>query len=902
MFSNSKFDVKVISFSLDDHPARIKSIVEVAGQCFTSTISYHSIPSWDALWRKHGLQGRAPEILGAIVAWDCMRFLALGGETLSLCAGLAMSDDVKAMWRHCFLRQFGEWRYRNAFEYRSQDLPRCISAPVDEIQARGDTAAAPDVKRRILLTNGGGKDSLVGMLLLNDAQVPYDIYEGTLPLGGAHKLQRDLLKDLRAVATREERRLITVEVSDDFFSSEDSRFAHMGVETHHIKSDFAVGHTANYVGYIPIILEHDYSGVWFNIEASADRTMAVWNGEDINHQWCKSVEYQEISTNLFRLLTGQKFKDGFSSTLRGAYDTVIYAIAASEPEMLAKAHSCNIDKPWCRKCPKCCFSYLMMSSMLGEAYAKTVMGTPVSLFEDLDNRSNWRDLLDAEHVAWECVPSHRECLQAVDRCRQRGIRPQVFDEFAGRSSEHSPSTQFLQVKWDAIPAPLRGPLLHRMGKTGMRISTEVVIVGAGQAGLSMSHTLKSQNIEHLVLEADSVGASWKNRWDSFQINTPNSTIALPGLPGTTAQGFMGHAEVQQLLAGYADANQLPVATQVKVISARKSQGRFLLETPACEIETKALIVATGEYAAPRIPAPLKSLSADVELIHSSRYRNPKDLPAGAVLVVGGGQSGAQIVEDLLDAGRQVYWSLSDRPSNIRRLRGKDFMEWWDIGGLLHNHVSEDPAIRMGIPGALFRARTTEFPLVSGKGSDGLGRSISLQLMAQRGVTLLGKLEQTQGQVLSFRDVRPQVERAIAGTRAEYEKLSNIADIYYEDREEPPHEDEERFLPMEMSSGWLPEESPAQLDLASAGISAVVAATGFNAGWSWLHVDGILDSHGYPLGQDGVAPVSGLFFMGMFNIQRLSSTCLCNGGRDADMLLPHVKDFLGEEELTMETVS
>ena len=732
--------------------------------------------------------------------------------------------------------------------------------------------------------------------------MPYDIYEGTLPLGGSHEVQRALLKALRAVASVGDTRLITVEISDDFFSCASETFDRLGVQARHYKSDFAVGHTANYIGYFPIILQHGYSGVWFNIEASADRTMAVWNGEDINHQWCKSVEYQELSTGLFRSLTGQRFEDGFSSTLRGAYDSVIYAIAGSEPAMLAKAHSCNLDKPWCRKCPKCCFSYLMMCSVLGETYAQNVMGLSTSLFDDIDNRSNWRDLLDAQHVAWECVPSHLECLQAVNRCMSQGIRPGVFSEFASRRHDDGDSGQFLRVTWESIPAPLRRPLLGRIGKSRMRLTTDVLIVGAGQAGLSMSRTLKSHRIPHLVLEGGSIGASWDNRWDSFQINTPNSTLALPGLSLRVPQGFMDHREVQRVLRTYADANGLPVVTDTRVLSARKSKGGFLLETPGCEIETKALVIATGEYATPRFPAALRGIGDGVNLIHSSRYRNPTTLPSGAVLVVGGGQSGAQIVEDLLAAGRKVFWSLSDRPSNIRRLRGKDFMDWWDIGGLLHSHISEDPAVRDNVPGALHRARTTEFPLVSGKGRDGLGRSISLQRMEEQGVKLLGKLEAADDQVMHFRDVRPQIERAIAGTKAEFEKLSRIADRYYAGREEPDWENEERFIPPEMSSGWIPAESMSRLILTDESISTVISATGFHSGWPWLHIDSVLDGHGYPLGEDGASPIPGLFFLGMFNIQRLSSTCLCNGGRDASALVTRIRQLLEDDQPEMEAVS
>ncbi|EGJ33927.1 MULTISPECIES: hypothetical protein [unclassified Moorena] len=298
--SSSKFDVHVRGVTLHSQPATLHIDLEIAGRSFFSHITYQSIPSWDALWERYD-QSIEPELLGALVAWECMRFLALGGEKVVLCEGLQCSATVRELWTDCFRKQLGEWRYLNQLRYPSPTYPKLVvQEPISQIECDGSTAppqaqypraeVSPPPRKSSLLTNGGGKDTLAGMLLLREAGVPFDMYEGYVPIAKSSiALQEALLQRLKEAAAPPESKTIKVKIEDNFFSCPDHVFEAMGVEAKYNKIDFIVGHTANYIGYFPVILYHQYTKVWFNIERSADNSMADWDGNPINHQWCKSV-------------------------------------------------------------------------------------------------------------------------------------------------------------------------------------------------------------------------------------------------------------------------------------------------------------------------------------------------------------------------------------------------------------------------------------------------------------------------------------------------------------------------------------------------------------------------------------------------------------------------------------
>lgn len=417
---------------------------------------------------------------------------------------------------------------------------------------------------------------------------------------------------------------------------------------------------------------------------------------------------------------------------------------------------------------------------------------------------------------------------------------------------------------------------------------DAVIIGAGHSGLSLSSLLTEAGVRHQVLEAETIGSSWTRRWDSFRLNTPNFLTALPGYQydGTDPTGFATAPDVIDMLAGYARRRQLPVVEGCTVHRVFAVGDGYRVITSHGTLEARCVVVASGEYRRPRWPRAFFSPAAELEVVHSGDYRRPEQLGPGAVLVIGGGQSGAQIAQDLRTAGREVYWSMADRFSHIRRVRGRDSMHWWDMQGLLHRHVSERPEVIAGVPGALQKARTAEFPLVSGTGALGMGSSISLLSMHREGIVLLGRLEHLEGHIAHFRDARPQIREAVAGTRAEYKHLYDMADAHYASTKETATDDA-RYLPEEVYLDWEPDASPRCIRLDAAGIGTIVAATGFDAQWPWLEVPGVLDPNGYPLGEYGVSPQPGLFFIGMYNLQRPSSNFLCNGGRDAEALLPSI---------------
>ncbi len=450
------------------------------------------------------------------------------------------------------------------------------------------------------------------------------------------------------------------------------------------------------------------------------------------------------------------------------------------------------------------------------------------------------------------------------------------------------------------PIPLIPPVspsaLPSRPSSSVPAGLPLAIIGAGQAGLSLSALLQEAGVEHRVLEAETVGASWQRRWDSFQTNTANATMALHGhaYAGDDPEGFMGAPEVIRRLRDYADERVLPISEGCAVHRVAPECGGYAIDSSQGLIHARAVVVATGEYRRARMPRVPFAPAPGLAVLHSGDYRGARQLPDGTVLVIGGGQSGAQIAQDLHDSGRSVYWSLAQRHSHTRRLRGKDSMTWWDMAGRIHQHVSEAAGVLAGEPDALRKARTAEFPLISGKGSGGLGSSISLLAMHRAGIRLLGRLQGFDGSIARFADVRPQLRTAIEATRAEYAYLDSLASAYYATHPEP-RTDDARYIPEEVYLHWEPDTSPRELDLQAAGIRSVVLATGFVAEWPWLDVPGALDAHGYPLGEFGVSPQPGLFFIGMHNLQRMSSSFLCNGGRDARDLLPAILQHLGRSD-------
>jgi putative flavoprotein involved in K+ transport len=270
---------------------------------------------------------------------------------------------------------------------------------------------------------------------------------------------------------------------------------------------------------------------------------------------------------------------------------------------------------------------------------------------------------------------------------------------------------------------------------------DTLIIGGGQAGLATSYYLGKLGGEHLVLEqAAQAGNAWRNdRWDSFALLTPNWSFQLPGAPyqGAAPESFMPRDEIVERFEQYVQRFQLPVQYGVRVSSVTPMDGGYCVQSEAEEFRARQVVVATGLHQRPKLPAFASQLSRRVAQVHSGQYRNPSALPDGAVLVVGSGQSGAQIAEELYFSGRKVYLCVSSAGRAPRRYRGKDIYEWLHLSGFLDRAVEKLPS-----PKARFNAN----PHLSSR--DG-GRTLNLHQFARDGVSLLGRLRGGQGERLLF---------------------------------------------------------------------------------------------------------------------------------------------------------
>ena len=373
----------------------------------------------------------------------------------------------------------------------------------------------------------------------------------------------------------------------------------------------------------------------------------------------------------------------------------------------------------------------------------------------------------------------------------------------------------------------------------------VVVVGGGQAGLSMSYCLKRIGVDHVVLEKHRIAHEWRERrWDSFCLVTPNWQCRLPGFPyaGPDPDGFMVKDEIVRYIEDYVRSFDPPVAEGVHATSLRPAPaGGFDLQTSAGPCHADEVVVATGGYHQPAIPRLAERLPDDVTQLHASAYRNAGALPPGEVLVVGSGQSGCQIAEDLHIAGRRVHLCLGSAPRTARRYRGRDVVAWLEDMGYYTMPVHEHPLKE--------RVRAKANHYVTGR--DG-GRDIDLRQRAQEGMRLYGRLVGARGGRLELGgDLRQNLDQADAV--AESIKASIDKFIAASGAEAPT---EPRYVPV-----WKPREEPLTLDLAGAGITTVIWSTGFRADYGWIEAP-IFDGRGYPAHTRGVTSAEGLYFLGL----------------------------------------
>lgn len=395
----------------------------------------------------------------------------------------------------------------------------------------------------------------------------------------------------------------------------------------------------------------------------------------------------------------------------------------------------------------------------------------------------------------------------------------------------------------------------------------VAVIGGGQAGLAMSYCLQQKDLDHIIFEKNQIADSWRSkRWDSFCLVTPNWQCQLPGFayPGSDPDGFMKRDEIVHYIEAYAATFDPPVHEGVAVLSLRKTNpsSAFELNTSVGEFTADQVVVATGSYHLPKIPRISERLPEYILQLHSSEYRNPEILPKKAVLVVGTGQSGCQIAEDLHLAGMQVHLCVGSAPRSPRRYRGKDVVEWLDQMGYYDLSIDEHPQKEK------VRTRTNHY--VTGR--DG-GREIDLRQFALEGLKLYGRLKTISGDKLEFQpDLQQNLDQADA-VAASIKKT--IDDFIEKNAIEAPLETP--YQPV-----WQPTAETLKLDYHAADIGTVIWCTGYHADFSWIEVP-VFDGKGNPSHKRGVTTVPGLYFLGLPWLYTWGSGRFSGIARDASYL-------------------
>ncbi|PDP87367.1 FAD-dependent oxidoreductase [Glycomyces fuscus] len=391
---------------------------------------------------------------------------------------------------------------------------------------------------------------------------------------------------------------------------------------------------------------------------------------------------------------------------------------------------------------------------------------------------------------------------------------------------------------------------------------EVVVVGGGQAGIAMSEHLSDRRVPHVVLERSRVAERWRSeRWDSLVTNGPVWHDRFPGLEftGLDPEEFASKERVADYLATYAEKIGAPIRCGVEVTSVHRNTGRrgFRVQTSDGDFDACYVVAATGPFQRPVVP-PVIPEGAGLVQIHSSAYRNPAQLPAGGVLVVGSGSSGVQIADELRACGRQVYLSVGPHDRPPRRYRGHDFV-WW-LGVLGKWEASAPP-------------QGAEHVTIAVSGAHG-GHTVDFRALAERGITLVGRTESFSAGTVRF---APDLRDNLARGDADYLSLLDEADAYVERNGlDLPEEPGARVL------GAYPEsvtDPLLELDLAAAGVTTVLWATGFTSDYDWLRVDAF-DENGRPRHQRGVSSEPGVYFMGLPWQSRRGSSFIWGAWHDA----------------------
>jgi putative flavoprotein involved in K+ transport len=400
---------------------------------------------------------------------------------------------------------------------------------------------------------------------------------------------------------------------------------------------------------------------------------------------------------------------------------------------------------------------------------------------------------------------------------------------------------------------------------------DVIVVGAGQAGLALSHELTAAGVEHAVLERGRVGETWRHRWDTFCLVTPNWTVQLPGHPysGADPDGFMLRDEIVATLEDYAGTFGAPVREGVLVTGVESmSDGGFIVHSTVGDLSGRALVLATGAFQRPHRPKAADSLPTGLLQMDVAAYQNEGALPPGKVLIVGSGQSGAQISEELHEAGRGVVLACGKAAWVPRRLGNRDIVWWLEKVGFFEQTLESLPSPA---------ARLTPNPMATGHGG---GHDLHLRTLKAMGVTLTGHFWGAEDGRAHFAADLPE---SAAWGDERFRELMRVCERFAAEQglDLPPMNEPETFA----------VRTPEWLDLSDFGV--VIFAGGFRPDYlSWLPWPNAFDELGFPFQRDGVSTVvPGLFFVGVHFLRTRKSSLLFGVGEDATIVSRHIADLL-----------
>jgi putative flavoprotein involved in K+ transport len=404
--------------------------------------------------------------------------------------------------------------------------------------------------------------------------------------------------------------------------------------------------------------------------------------------------------------------------------------------------------------------------------------------------------------------------------------------------------------------------------------TDVVVIGGGQSGLVMSRSLTALDIDHIVLERGRIGESWHSeRWKSLHLLTNNAMSALPGLPygGDRPEAFMPAGAFASYLRTYAETTSAPVVEGVAVTGVESAGCDYRISTTAGQWRSRAVVIATGACETAYRPPTADAFDPSLAQMSPIKYREPAQLPKGAVLVVGASSTGAQLAEEIHASGRPVTLAVGAHTRMPRRYRGRDIYAWMETSGVL-----DDPAVESG---NLAAARRQPSIQLVGRPDN---RDLDLGILRSQGVRLVGRLAAVSGTNAEFAG---DLAQNAAASHARMLRVLERIDDHIESRAlDAPAADPAARIPV------LAACEPVTLDLRREGISTIIWATGFVRRYPWLNMP-VLDGRGEIIHHGGVTPSAGLYVLGLTFLRRRRSSFIDGCGLDAEDLAPIIKAHL-----------